>query len=92
VTALKLTIKDLWYEATTDKAAIRKAMALKRRQACAKAKAGRVIDATRMAEDYVRSRRGIDIAAWSDARLDREMAMLATAYTLLLHEDPCYGI
>ena len=86
--ALHLKHSDVFYEATTDKAAIKKAMAVKRTRALAVARAGRVLDAIREADYFVRSRRGMDIAAWSDVHLDFELEKLARAYRLL-EKDSC---
>ena len=48
---------------------------------------GTLIDALREADYFVQSRRGIDIATWSDQKLDDELNSLTDAYLLLESED-----
>ena len=48
---------------------------------------GTLIDALREADFFVRSRRGVDISTWTDARLNDELNSLADAYCLLESED-----
>ena len=47
---------------------------------------GKTIDACRQAEDYIGSRRGLDISQWRPQRLDEELTALAAAYSILESE------
>lgn len=52
---------------------------------------GFTIDACREADNFVRSRRGIDTSNWSDEKLNDELNALADAYFILRCEDLFYG-
>ena len=48
---------------------------------------GTLIDALKAADDFVSSRRGLEISGWSDEKLNNELDALADAYHLLENED-----
>ena len=48
---------------------------------------GTLVDVLREADYFIRSRRGIDISTWTEAKLDDELKALADAYRLLENED-----
>lgn len=48
---------------------------------------GALIDALKAADDFVSSRRGLEISGWSDEKLNNELDVLADAYHLLENED-----
>jgi len=48
---------------------------------------GFTIDACREADTFIRSRRGLDISAWTLQRLDEELNALADAYYILRCEE-----
>lgn len=89
LSALGLTFKQMWYEEKPDKAAMRKAGERKARLRREKDRAGRVIDALREADDYVRSRKDLCIDQWDEAKLDHELERLGKAYQLL-ETEPFY--
>jgi len=88
--ALKLPMKELFYDTTPNPAAARKARERKAKAYAENIRDGKRIDARRNAEYFIRSRRGLNIAGWSDARLDKELNNLATAYGLLETENFFY--
>jgi hypothetical protein len=51
---------------------------------------GTLLDVLRVADEFVFSRRGLDISAWIARRLNKELGALADAYYLLEHEN-LYG-
>jgi hypothetical protein len=50
------------------------------------------VDVLREAEALIESARGIDIARWSDERLDAELNRLGDAYELLWAERAVNGL
>ena len=48
---------------------------------------GTLIDALKAADDFVSSRRGLEISGWSNEKLNNELNALADAYQLLESED-----
>ena len=81
--ALKLPMKDLFYDTTPNPTAARKARERKAKAYAMGLKSGKGIDARQEAERFVISRRRIDISSWSDAKLDFQLGKLAEAYDLL---------
>jgi hypothetical protein len=84
--ALRIKPKDLFFDALDTDWRKRKAIAAARVQrrhaeAAAFRKEGRRLDALRLADDFVRSRRGVDISLWTADRLHDELNRLAHAYT-----------
>lgn len=87
VTAMKLTMKDLWYDGPVDRAALRKARDRKLLELSARQYLGRRIDRWKYAELFVAERIGLDLTTWSDQRLDKELSLLSQAYDILLTDD-----
>jgi len=89
--ALRLTLQDLFYITRQDPRTTREAIVRReqeqRRKALADAVAGLTIDALREAEYFILSRRGLDISAWSDFKLNEELNAFADAYALLWSEE-----
>ena len=93
--ALGLRTSDLFYSALDIDPQQRRAAGRERdrrrdateRQA---AQQGALLDALRGADDFVQSRRRLDIGGWSDEKLNAELESLAEAYFLLENED-CHG-
>lgn len=48
---------------------------------------GTLVDVLREADYFIRSRRGLDISTWTEAKLGDELNALADAYHLLENED-----
>ena len=48
---------------------------------------GTLVDVLREADYFIRSRHGLDISTWTEAKLDDELNALADAYHLLENED-----
>ena len=93
--SLGLQRKDLFFDALdTDPSRRREAALQREHQRCQRERhaeqQGMLIDVLREADSFVQSRRGIDIAQWSNQRLDEELDAVADAYHLLENED-CYG-
>lgn len=87
-TALDIKPQQLFYDALDADPTRRRAAAQERerRQHTRERQAeqdGAIIDALKAAEYFVQSRRGLDISAWSDDRLNDELGALADAYHLL---------
>jgi hypothetical protein len=91
LSALGLTVKDLFFDSSVDPRDAKKQRAQRdrerRRKAKVEAVTGLTIDALREAEYFIRSRHGLDISHWSHAHLDAELNTLADADTLLERED-----
>jgi len=89
--AMGLRVKDLFFKTDLDPVARRKAQQQRdrhrRKQTKVTVAIGLTIDALREAGYFVRSRQGLDIAAWSDATLNDELDTLADAYSLLWAEE-----
>ena len=86
--ALRLQPKDLFYTSLDLDPAQRRAAAKERadrqRERDQKAEVdGAVIDVLKAAEQFIESRRGLDISGWSNQRLDDELSALAEAYKIL---------
>ena len=84
--ALNLSVKDLFYDAPDSRTAYRDRIRRtqeRQRKAQQNEVDGFTIDALREAEHFVRSRRGLDISAWSLECLHDELDALGDAYTLL---------
>lgn len=62
----------------------------RKQQAVNAQKQGRRIDTLKTADYHIRSRRGLDIAGWTDQKLDDELNVLSDAYALLASEE-CDG-
>lgn len=89
--ALSLRPSDLFFDARDHDPQRRKALAKRQeRQRQAREQQahqqGKLIDALRESDYFVRSRSGIDISLWSHDRLESELNALADAYTLLACE------
>jgi hypothetical protein len=85
--ALRLSVRDLFYDTALDATQSRDA---KRKRAEQKSEArivyeatGRRMDALRQAEYLIRSARSLSIETWSHERLDAALERLAAAYALL---------
>jgi hypothetical protein len=87
VTAMRLTMHDLWYEGPIDKKAITAAREKKIKAFAERQRMGRRLDRLKQAELLVAERIGLDITAWSEARLERELTILADAYAILESDD-----
>lgn len=81
--ALKLPMRSLWFDEAINPSAVRKARLAKEKRRLAVARKGREIDTLREADYFVRSRAGLTIGDWSEQQLDTQLALLATAYSLL---------
>ncbi len=92
--ALGLRVKDFFFATESDPRARREAQEQREQQRRKQANVGEVmgftIDALREAEYFIRSRHGIDIAAWSHEYLHDELTVLGVAYALLEREE-LYG-
>lgn len=89
--ACGVTIRDLFYDSLSSDPEQRKAAAQQRAAACRKReyegrKLGRMLDACREAESFLRSRQKLDISSWSSERLDRELSLIADAHHILEHD------
>ncbi|MDX2253211.1 MAG: hypothetical protein NW202_13075 [Nitrospira sp.] len=94
VATLGLRLADLFFDVEYDPqarhiAAIQRDHERRQREAAAD-KRGRFIDGCKHADQFIESRQGLDISNWSEDRLDRELNLLADAYTILEH-DPYAG-
>ncbi len=88
--ALNLRIPDLFHDAPDSRTAYRERVRRtqeRQRKAQRDEVDGFTIDALREADYLVRSRQGVDIAAWNHKRLNDELNALADAYALLETED-----
>lgn len=89
--AIGLQLKDLFYDALDANPRRRRAAAQDRdrrrdaRERHAKQR-GALIDALRGSDDFVQSRRGLDIGGWISEKLNAELDALADAYFLLERE------
>lgn len=83
---LGLSQRDLFYDRTPDPNALRAAQVKRVQKARAQEAAGFTVDALRAAEDFIGSRRGLDISQWSNQRLEDELNALGVAYALLESE------
>ena len=85
--SLGLKVRDLWYGGKVDKKTAMEARN-KKVQASAERRHLRMkIDKWRVAEQYVASRVGLDISAWSNTRLEEELSSLSKAYAILQTDD-----
>ena len=91
--AIGISLKDLFIGSAIDPRDVARHKAQRERQRRNREQKrhaeGRLLDACKHADQFLESRRDIDISAWSDDRLDRELDLVADAYQLLEH-DP-YG-
>lgn len=86
--SLGLQQKDLFFDALDTNPQRRRAAAQdrdRRRDARERhaEQQGKLIDALRVADDFVQSRRGLDIGGWNDEKLNAELDALADACFLL---------
>jgi DNA primase len=89
--AIGIEQRDLFFDSLDADPAKRRAAAQQRdRQRLARERhaqqEGTLIDALREADTFIRSRRGIDISAWSHTQLNDELNTLSEAYLLLESE------
>ena len=89
--ALGLAVRDLFFDALDADPRTRQVAAQRRdrerqHQEQRQHADGVVIDALKAAEQFIDSRRKIDISAWTDQRLDEELNALADAYAILERE------
>ena len=89
--ALGIAPADLFYDGLSDDPQQRRQHAAERdwrraAQAEEARRSGRVIDALKAADLFIRSRCGLDISTWTDAKLDEELSLLGEAYALLERE------
>ena len=90
--SLGIEKKDLFFDALdTDPQRRREAIQQRDRQRQERERhqhqQGALTDALKAADDFVSSRRGLEISGWSDEKLNNELDALADAYHLLEHED-----
>lgn len=83
---LGLSPRDLFYDRRPDPNALREAQVKRAQKARTQEAVGFTVDALRVAEDFIGSRRGLDISQWSDQQLGDELNALSAAYTLLERE------
>jgi hypothetical protein len=90
---MSLHLRDLFLGSKKDHAEIRREQTQRERtraqQEAARKYEGLKVDARREADALIQSRTGLDIASWASARLDDELAALATAYAILWEEGAC---
>lgn len=84
--ALGIAQRDLFFDSKPDGRAVRSAQLRRSRAARADVAAGCTASALRLAEELIRSRRGLEISSWDFRRLDDELAALSLAYNLLERE------
>lgn len=88
--ALGLAVKDLFYAQHANPAAIRESQrrraAERRRREAIEHVGGLTADVLREAEQFISSRRGLDISTWTAERLDDELNAVADAYSILARE------
>lgn len=90
VAAIGLTMADLFWDAPGSCPTYREGVCrtLERQRKVQRNETdGFTIDALREADYFVRSRQGLNIAAWNHERLNDELDTLADAYALLLAEE-----
>lgn len=90
--SLGIAQRDLFFDALdTDPSRRREAIQQRDRQRQERERhqhqQGALTDALKAADDFVSSRRGLEISGWSDEKLNNELDALADAYHLLEHED-----
>lgn len=88
--ALNLRVSDLFHNAPDSHTACRERRRRtheRQRKAHHDEVAGFTLDALREADYFVRSRQGLDIAAWNHERLNEELNALAEAHELLWAEE-----
>lgn len=85
--ALGIKPKDLFYDSRIDPHALRITQQRRVRKQKDLEVIGVTIDACKQAEDFIETRRGLDISGWGDQRLDDELIMLAGAYAILESEE-----
>ncbi len=82
--ALGLTMRDLFYDTTTDpralQAARRKRQRLQQATSAARRRDHRRLALVRPAEQLIAAAHDLDISPWSDEKLHRELETLANAY------------
>jgi len=91
--SIGLAERDLFYAQASDpqtrREAARQRAHERRQRDVSVRKRGRLLDACKLAERFLESRRNMDISDWSDEHLGWELELIADAYQLLEH-DP-YG-
>lgn len=90
LTALGLKLSDLFTDAPDPHTACRDRLRRtheRHRQFLRDEVAGFAVDALREAECFVQSRQGLNIAGWSNERLNDELDALADAHALLFAEE-----
>ena len=90
--SLGIEQRDLFFDVLDLNPSRRRAAALERdRQRHAREQQreqqGTLVDVLREADYFIRSRRGLDISTWTEAKLDDELNALADAYHLFENED-----
>ena len=93
--SLGIEQRDLFFDVLDLNPSRRRAAALERdRQRHAREQQteqqGTLVDVLREADYFIRSRRGLDISTWTEAKLDEELNTLADAY-LLLESEALHG-
>lgn len=88
--ALGIRPADLFYESALDPRQAAQAARLRAQQRREREQhrevEGYTLDACKIAQQFIESRRNIDITAWSDEQLDFELNALSDAYVLLESE------
>ena len=89
--SLGLELKDLFTDTLDSDPARRRKAAQERDRQCQirerqAHQEGTIIDALKAADDFVSSRRALEISGWSDEKLNNELDALADAYHLLENE------
>ena len=90
VSAMGLTLSDLFFDAPDFPTAYRKRVRLaydRQRKAGYAEVDGFAIDALREADYFARSQQGLDITTWRNEQLSEELDALAEAYELLWAEE-----
>jgi hypothetical protein len=75
--------RDLFYDARPDPRARAEHARRRAAQAAAERRRGRFIDALKVAEAFLDTRKNLDISAWGAERLNEELNLIADAYWIL---------
>jgi hypothetical protein len=88
--SLSLTVKDLFFDASTDLCEVARQKVQRERQRREHERrreaANMTLDACKAAQRLIESRHGLDISAWLNEQLDAELNTLADGYSLLESE------
>jgi len=81
--AVRIEPRELFYDARPDSRARAEHARRRAAKAAAERRRGRFVDAVKVAEAFLDTRKNLDISAWSAERLNEELNIIADAYLIL---------